>query len=354
MVKILMRTLVVVMLLGMLVPVLDAADKPEITVKADLELFYESSDNVAGTSDSDKFKSNQLYVDFLGKFDKDLEARLKLDGADIVNGKGNLVSETIIEEANFTMNNIGGSPVTMVFGKDEMPFGLDVDKHLNDSIAHQFEIDKVWGLHGIVAIPGVGDFAAASFQHRRSLKASEARVTADNETGDNYTARLTIGDAIPKVKLSVSGASETHSDIEVTDEAGMVTTIAREDETRLGAGAIVDLPADIGSVNVEYITFSSLHGAVDHDPSLVTVGVEYNLPAQVVLWGRYETIDEDAEEEVETDFWTVGLAYSPVKNYTLSVEYSNFNSLNLAVANGLRVPKGSTEDALLLGVKAAF
>jgi hypothetical protein len=246
MVKVVAKGILVVIVLCMVMSVSNAAE-PELKVTADLELFYESSDNVAGTSDSDKFKSNQLYVDFLGTFEKDLSARLKLDGADFVNGNGKLVTERVVEEANFTMKDIGGGPVTMVFGKDEMPFGLDVDKHLNDSIAHQFEIDKVWGLHGIVAIPGVGDFAAASFQHRRSLKASEARVTADNETGDNYTARLTIGDAIPKVKLSVSGASQTHSDIEVTDEAVMVTTIARENETRLGAGAIVDLPADIGS-----------------------------------------------------------------------------------------------------------
>ena len=119
------------------------AEGPEIKVSGDLELFYELSDDVGGSNDGDKFKSNQLYLKFDGTFDNNMAARVILDGADIVSSDGGTVKgEKIIEEANFTCKDIGGSPVSVVFGKSEMPFGMDYDKYLNDSIAHMLEIDK--------------------------------------------------------------------------------------------------------------------------------------------------------------------------------------------------------------------
>ena len=57
---------------------------------------------------------------------------------------------------------------------------------------------------------------------------------------------------------------------------------------------------------------------------------------------------------LEDDFWTVGVKYSPTKNYTLMVEYSNFNSGDMKDAKDLKVAKGSIEDALLVGVRAKF
>ncbi len=342
-----------IVMFGSLAMAQDAA--PEIKVSADLELFYELSDDVGGSNDGDKFKSNQLYLLFDGKFDNNMEARVVLDGADIVASDGKTVSgEKIIEEANFTIKHIGGSPVTLVFGKDEMPFGLDYDKYLNDHIAHNQEVDKVWGIHAILDIEGVGDFAAGSYQHRRSLGDGVTLVEADNELGDNYTAKLTVDEFVGGLKLVLSGGAEAYGDTSTTDENGVTTVALRNDESRLGVGLLIDCPEERGNLNLEYISFSNKGGSPDYDPGLITIGAEYATCEKVTVWGRYEIIEDDSSADVETDFWTVGIVYAPVKGYKFLVEYSNFNSGDLKDATDLDVAKGSIEDALLVGVKAKF
>ena len=329
----------------------EAYTGPELTVKADLELFYEASKDVGGHGDDDKFKSNQLYLDFVGKFDDGLAGKLKLDAADIVSSDGKVVTEKVVEEANFSARNIGGSPLTLIFGKDEMPFGLDYDKYLNDSIAHQFEIDKVWGFHGIGAIPGVGNIAAAAYQHRH---AEDEEMEPTNETGDNYCAKLTIDKLCENLTVKISGASESYVDVETTDEITGVTSIsAKDDETRWGVGAIYKIDG-IGNVNVEYIAFNSLKGTPDYDPDLVTLGIQCNVIENTAIWGRYEIIGEDTPDDVETGFWSAGVKHSLLKDFYLLLEYSNFNSGDMKDAKDLKVAKASTEDAILFGVRAIF
>ena len=329
----------------------DEPAKPEIKVSADLELFYELSKDVDGSGDGDKFQSNQLYLDIDGAFDKGLAAKLELDGADIVSSDGTVVTEKIVEEANFSVKNIGDSPVTLIFGKDEMPFGLDYDKYLNDSITHQFEIDKVWGFHGIVDLPGVGNLAAAAYQHRHS---DDDEDEATNETGDNYTAKLTIDKLVKNLTVKISGASESYASVTTTDEdTGVASTSAKDDESRWGVGAVYKIKG-LGNVNAEYIAFGNLKGTPDYDPDLVTLGIQCDVIDKTALWARYEIIGDDTPDDVETDFWSVGVKYSPTEHYDLLLEYSNFNSGDMKDATDLKVAKGSIEDAVLFGVKAAF
>jgi len=348
------RAVAIGVVLCMVVSMTNAAEEtkiPELSLKPNLELFYENSKYVGGTGDDDKFKSNQFYLDFGAKFENDLAAKLKLDAADIESRDGTTVSAKAVEEANFTAKHIGDSCVTLIFGKDEMPFGLDYDKYLNDSVAHQFEIDKVWGFHGIVDIPCVGNIAAAAYQHRHT---DDDETLATNEAGDNYTAKLTIDKLIKNLTVKISGASESYSDTEATDDDTGVTTVsAMEDETRWGAGAVYKVKG-IGNINAEYISFSSLKGYPGYDPSLVTLGVECNAIEKTAIWGRLEIIDEDTTDDVETEFWSAGVKYSPTKNYELMVEYSNFNSGDMKDAKDLKVAKNSIEDSILFGVRAKF
>lgn len=326
-------------------------DLPSMSIKGSLELFYELSEDVGGHGDVDKFKSNELYVDFTGKFDWGLGAKLKLDGADIVSSDGKFVTEKIVEEANFSAKHIGGSPVTLVFGKDEMPFGSDYDKYLNDSIAHQFELDKVWGFHGIVDIPHVGNVAGAVFQHRH---ADDDEIEPTNEAGDNVTGKLTIDKLVKNLVVKVSGALVSYSDTATTDPATGITTVSTmNDEIRWGAGAIYKVKG-IGNVNAEYIGFNDMSGHPGYHPSLLTLGIQCDVIDKTAIWGRYEIIGENTPEDVETDFWSVGVKHSPTKNFDLLLEYSNFNSGDMKDATDLKVAKGSTEDSLLVGVKAKF
>ena len=95
------RSIAMVAIVGMVfgVAVSDsvAADAPEISVKADLELFYELSHDVNGSGDNDKFESNQLYVDFGAKFENNLAAKLKLD--DMKDAKDLDVADGSIEDS---------------------------------------------------------------------------------------------------------------------------------------------------------------------------------------------------------------------------------------------------------------
>ena len=190
----------------------------EITVGGNLELFYERSKEVKGIDDDDRFKTNQLYVTLDGKFENNLEAKLIIDGADFISGDGKDVSEKIVEEANFSFKKIMGSPVTLVFGKDEMPYGLDYDKYLNDPLAHIFEIDKVWGFHAIVDIDKIGEFAAAVYENRNG--------SAENETTDNFTARLKIDELVKGLVFELSFGVEEY------EPAGSSV----EDENRYSVG----------------------------------------------------------------------------------------------------------------------
>ena len=349
--SILTRSLVVVAVLCMALSTSSAAEgAPEWSVVADLELFYELSNNVNGHGDDDKFKSNQLYLDFAAKFERDLAAKLKLDGADIVSADGKAVTEKIVEEANFTAKHIGGSPVSLVFGKDEMPFGLDYDKYLNDSISHQSEIDKVWGLHGIVDIAHVGNVAAAGYQHRHSEADERDR---SNRAGDNYCAKLTIDKLVKNLSVKISTSSESYAYTETTNADATTTVKEKKDERRWGAGAVYKIKG-LGNVNAEYISFNNQKGTANYDPDLVSLGLQCDAIAKTSIWGRYEIIGDDTDDDVETDFWSVGVKFSPTKNYSLMVEYSNFNSGDMKDAKDLKVAKGSTEDALLLGVRAKF
>lgn len=328
-----------------------AADGLDLSIKADLELFYEFSEDVSGTDDNDKFKSNQLYIDFVGKNDAGVEAKLKLDGADIESADGKTVSAKVIEEANFTLKNIGGSPITVCFGKDEMPFGMDYDKYLNDSIAHQFELDKVWGANVKVDIPETGSLTVGLHQHRHSLKSGETRMDADNNIGDNATAKLKIDKLVENLSFVLSCAVEAYSSI--STNGGVSVSSAKSDETRWSVGFVYKV-SDRGNINVEYIGFENLKGSAGNSSALVTVGLEANIIDSLKAFGRWENILDDVATATENNFYTIGLAYQPAKNYTLSVEYSNFNSGDMSDAKDLKVAKGSISDSVLLGVRAKF
>lgn len=326
----------------------------EFKASASLELFYESSDDVGGADDNDKIKSNQFYLTFDGISKDGYAARLMLDGADIVNNHDDLVDEKIVEEANFTIKDIAGSPVSVCFGKDEQPFGLDYDKYLNDSISHMLEIDKVWGVNSTVDICENTSLAVGTYEHRHSLADSEMTTTSDKSLGDSYAAKLMVTKLFDMLTFCISGANEAYSDVSATDAMGVATVTDKDDETRMGAGFILACPSGRGNINVEYISFENMKGTPNYDPALWTFGAEAKVCEKTTVWGRYEMIDDDSDTDVEDALWSIGVQYTPVKNYILMVEYSNFNSGDLSDATDLEVAKGSMEDALLIGVMASY
>lgn len=314
----------------------------EIKVSGDLELYYENSSDIKSqnyvdgdTQDDDQFKTQQLYLTIDGKFESNMTARLKLDGADIVSSDGKTVTEKIVEEANFTLKNIGGSPVTLVFGKDEMPFGLDYDKHLTDPLQHNFEIDKVWGVHVITNLNDQHKIAVALYENRNSTKKDE------NELTSNYTARYNASIA-ENLDIELSFGQEQYE----TEISGL------DDEKRYNAGLVYKFKSS--SVYFEYTAFQSRNGS-NRDPSLVSLGLEHKMDKHNV-WGRIEIVDADeaAGEKVEENFYTIGYAYNAEKSYTLSAEFANFSTADYKDASDLNVADGSIENSIKLGVRAKF
>jgi len=126
-----------------------------------------------------------------------------------------------------------------------------------------------------------------------------------------------------------------------------------EDLNMLSVGAVYEF-IEGANINLEYISLD----IDDAEASVITAGAEYNIN-NVMLFARYEVVDiDDLPPGVDNDdtFISGGVGYSPAENYTLLLEVSNFNSTNRATAlnNMLYLAEDSQEDAILLGVKAAF
>ncbi|MBN2302623.1 MAG: hypothetical protein JXN60_08920 [Lentisphaerae bacterium] len=327
------------------------AEEPALRLSADMELFYELSNDVGGSGDNDRFKSNQLYLIFDGEFDRGLNARLIVDGADVVSSHGNVVTEAIIEEANFTWKNIGDSLLSICFGKHEMAFSMDYDNYLNDSIIHMLELDKVWGVTATLNIPKTGSLAVSSHQHRNTIEADETRMESDNNIGDNAAAKLMIDKLVKNLSLVISGSAESYSS--VSTNGGVTISTDKKDEVRINAGFIYTI-GNIGNINCEYTYFENIKGMPDICPSLLTIGAEYNISDSVKAFGRWENIMDDVATPVENDFWTIGISYQPTDKYIFLAEYSNFNSADLIDAMDMNVAANTINDSLLLGVKAKF
>ena len=308
----------------------------ELKVSSDLELYYENSSNIKNQDDDDQFKTQQLYLTIDGKFDDNMAARLKLDAADIVSSNGKTVTEKIVEEANFTLNNIGGSPVTLIFGKDEMPFGLDYDKHLTDPLQHNFEIDKVWGVHIITKINDQHKFAAALYENRNDSESYE------NELTSNYVARYN-GSIVEGLDIELSFGQEQYK------TSG---TTGLDDEKRYNAGLVYKFGSN--NVNFEFTEFENRKGG-NRNPSLISLGLERKMDKHSV-WGRFERVDADEapSEKVEENFYSIGYAYEAAKHYTLSAEFANFSTADYKDASDLHVADGSIENSIKLGIRAKF
>lgn len=321
----------------------EAKDAPvsEIKMAADLELFYEMGKDTGGSDDSDQFKTQQLYFTVKGEFDGGREAMLKLDAADIVSGDGKVVTEKIVEEANFSLKDVGGLPLTVVFGKDEMPFGQDYDKYLTDPVVHNFEVDKVWGVNAGLAVGKNTMLEAGVYENRNG--------SPENQMLGNVCARFSMKNIADMLSFEVSGGTESYKLADDAEE----DAASLKDESRASAGVICKVGKS-ASINVEYTAFWNCKGKQDYDPSLVTIGVESRLAEKTTGYARYEKISSDGHDDAEEDFWMVGVGYEAAKGYVLSVEYCNFTSGNLSDTSDLYVAKGKLEDTLKVGVHAMF
>ena len=318
------KLFIVVMVLSLAAP---AMAENEVTVSGAVEIHYRSSkdiyddalhpDSDAGQKGGDEIRPEELYLQVTKKIDKGIEVLLKLDGADM---DKNSDDDKYVEEAQLIFTDLGLDGLTIVAGKDEMPFGQDYEKFMLSSASHGLEIDKVWGLHGLYAIKGLGTVAAAVFEKDRA---------ADTKVQDSFAARATMDKLVKNLSAEVSIARIG---------AGLTP---EKDETRINVGAVFKWSAF--TFHAEQSLISNYNNEDDHDLEILQVGADFGFK-DFLFKARQESIDHDSApgdgEEMKV---AAGADYYFSEKVFVSVEYE-FTKWDIA----------DDTDETLLGVKFIF
>ncbi|MBA3065004.1 porin [bacterium] len=265
------------------------------------DIQYRSGDSYKATG-GDKFDVSALYLTVMKNLDKNIDSKLIIDGADLASETATQPSHKYVEEAQIIIRNIAELPLTVVFGKDEMPFGQDYDKSLFDSLIHSLEIDKVWGLN-----------AGYKFNDMFKLEAAVWEQAGNTDIGisENYTTRLSLS-PMDKLAVEISFAN--------------IEQLAAKDESRVSAGVVYNLPAIV--LYGEYVGLdnpvTTLEGyALGENPTLSCIGVDVPITAVWKIKARYESVDDDSNADTISGVFQTGVDYVIGKNTTLMIEYQN-------------------------------
>ena len=265
-----------------------AVAEEAVKVSGSVEIQYRSSEDFyddktneytvadGGETGGDVIRPEELYIQISKKIDKGVEALLKLDGADM-DKDGN--DSKYVEEAQLIFSDLGLKGLSIVAGKDEMPFGQDYEKFFFDSVTHGLEIDKVWGLHGIYKIKGLGTAAAAVFERDRAV---------DTKVQDSFAAKATIDQLVKNLSVEVSTAR--------LGKDRSAPAPADKDESRLSAGAVFKL-SDF-TFHAEKTIIVDYDNIKDYDLDVTQVGADYKF-RKFLFKVRQEIIDNDNPDPLD-------------------------------------------------------
>lgn len=296
----------VLTILGLIFCIAGPVHADDVKMSGAVEIQYRSSSDKYKNNGGDQFQPNELYLQVSRELDKNIIGLIKLDGADMNTGSA---SHKYVEEAQVIFKDIGSSPVTIVAGKDEMPFGQDYEQFLFNSLTHEFEIDKVWGLHGIAKIGGFGSFAAAVFQRDPADKKDVALT-------DSYTASLKMDKLVNHLSVEASYAKIGKDDLVVTEE----------DEKRLSVGAKFSIAGL--TLHAEHTAFTNYNNTDKADPSVTQVGADYRI-GDFLIKARHEAIDNDdlggltatGKFDAQDSQSAVGVSYYITPKAFIALEY---------------------------------
>lgn len=301
---------------------LPALAEDGVKISGSVEIQYRnSSDNYASSGD-DKIQPEELYIQLEKEVAENVGILIKLDGADMNNKTGNKSTHKVVEEAQVIFRNVGDRPLTLVFGKDEMPFGQDYERFLLNSVTHDFEIDKVWGVHGIYKLYGFGSVAAAFFER-------DAENKKDVGLTDSFAIKLKADKLVDNLSVEVSYAT-----------VGKDESTAEVDEDRVSLGAKFKI-ADI-TLHGEYTSFSDYSHVSGRDLGVMLVGADYRIE-NLLFKVRHEASDDDNANE-EDGRTAIGVSYYFSKKAFVTAEWEKTTY------------EGSTPDTdkLLLGAQFKF
>lgn len=318
----------VLTVLGLIFCIAAPAHAGDVKVSGAVELQYRSGNDKHRDKGGDKFAPEELYLKVSGELDKGIEGLIKFDGADMNKGGG---SHKYLEEAQIIFKDIAGSPVTVIAGKDEMPFGQDYEKFLFSSLTHEFEIDKVWGLHGIAKIDGFGSFAAAVFQR-------DVSDNADTGLTESYAAKVKMDKLVKNLSIEASYGKIGKDEL----------VPAEEDQTGVSVGAKFKVAGL--TLHAEQTAIKSYKNTDTADPKVTQVGADYKIK-DVLLKVRHEMIDDSVDVGGKVDGKetqsAAGISYyiTPKAFITLEYEATTYDDKVIV--------KGDEKEALL-GAKVKF
>lgn len=294
-----------------------AVAEEAVKVSGSIEIQYRSSGDYyddsaneypyiedSGETGGDVIRPEELYLQVSKKIDKGIEALIKFDGTDMERNSGTDSEDDskYVEEAQLIFSDLGLKGLSIVAGKDEMPFGQDYEKFLFSSITHGLEIDKVWGLHGIYNFKGLGTVAAAVFERDRA---------PDTKVQDSFAARATMDKLVKNLSVEVSAA-----------RVGKDSFVAIEkDESRLSGGAVFKW-SDFTFYGEKTLIFE-YQNTKDYDLDVTQLGVDYKFK-KFLFKVRQELIDHDGRPIAITDNEELkvagGASYSLSDKTTVSAE----------------------------------
>ena len=294
-----------------------AAADDDVKISGAVEVQYLRSSDTLAAKGGDEVKPEEIYITIDKEVSETTALRIKLDGADM---NKSTHSHKMVEEAYIEFKNILGQPLSLIYGKDEMPFGQDYEKFFISSRTHGFEIDKVWGFHAIYKVDGLGKVSAAVF---------ERDTTKDVAMTESFAAEVKADKLSSDFSIEASYAKR-----------GKEEGAAEEDETRYSVGAVYKVGAL--TLHAEHTGFSDYDFTKGRDLDVTLVGVDYKV-GKALAMVRYEASDDSVAGN-EDERIAYGLSYKLDKNTTAAVEYqtTSYDSAS------------PEEDIFLLGAKVKF
>ncbi|MBE9504388.1 MAG: porin [Proteobacteria bacterium] len=303
----------------------------DVKISGAVELQYLKSSDHYGSKGDDDFKANELYVKVSKEVANNVEAMIKIDGADLESKTGSSSTHKAIEEAQIIFKNVANQPLTLILGKDEMPFGQDYEKFLLDSRTHGFEIDKVLGAHGIYKAEGFGSIALGFFE-RAPKESGGSSTDRDTALTDSFAVKVKADKFVENLSVEASYAKTGKDELVATEV----------DEDRMSVGAKLKV-AD-ATIHAEYTSFSDFENVEKSDLDVIQVGADYKI-GNVLLKVRHEMSDDDVDNNNDEENRTAaGISYYFSKKALVAVEWEKVSYDGAA----------DDEDELLLGASFKF
>jgi hypothetical protein len=336
----------------------------EVKVGADIELVYGqyTVDPAVGGADSNfaafYTQNANIYVKML--VDENTEAMLKVDADD---------NADQLEEAWVKFGKLGGAPVALKLGKQEVPFGMDKNPGImypythnsgtgsllnlktasvdinqdgainaDDAVPHFGEVDNKFAFTFITdPIAELGTIELSVFQNSTAQGVgADADKPADNGATQSYAVRVT-SKRIPGLDAEVSYIN-MHSE-------GMDGTPGEtDDSSAISVG--LDYTFKPVEVFAEYISGNNLDFVTDSDQTAIHGGVIYSATDKISVAAQYEQLAYDMDGS-DSNPTATKLALTP--------KYVMDNGVELAleyVAETLDADEAGVEDIDASGIFA--